>query len=111
MHIPMDSQPARACGLSHEAMKQGFAVLFQECLSARREDRVLLIYDEAFRAFLDAAVDFLAGNRLSATFLEIPKAYQRALVSWSGKSHLYDDIPAGISQAISESTVVLNCLD
>jgi hypothetical protein len=97
--------------LSKQTLTKAFAVLFEQCLRVRPDDQILLIYDDLFRPFLDSVIDFLTENKLHATFVEIPKAYQRALVSWGTQSQYSSGVPLGLAAAIGEASIILNCLD
>jgi Thermophilic metalloprotease (M29) len=99
--------------LSRETLAEALAVLFRDCLHATSEDRILIIYDDAFRPFLQGLVDFLIEKKLHATFAEVPKPYQLALISWSAESgpHREAEVPALLGAALADSSIVLNCLD
>jgi len=96
---------------SSETLLAGFSVLFNECLRVRPDDSILVIFDEAFRSFLDPLVSFFNSGRLQASFMAIPKAYQRALVAWSGGDEYEITLPRGIVSACRDSSIVVNCLD
>ena len=90
---------------------EGFSVLFRRCLQMRPDDTALVIYDEAFLPYLDALVQFIISDRLHASFVSIPKAYQRALIEWTAGEDPEIDLPRGVTAACRVSSIIVNCLD
>ena len=89
----------------------GLSVLLFDCLGSKERDQVLIIFDDSFRPYLDAAVALIIERHLRTTFIEIPRAYQSALISWETGTPHASEVPLCVSAALGEATVVLNCLD
>jgi hypothetical protein len=90
---------------------QGFSDLLNQCLKVEPEDNILVIYDEAFHRFLPSLQTLLIEQRLHAAFLNIPKEYQFALISWSGGPDNALEMSRCLESACGEANIILNCLD
>ena len=88
---------------------EAFTVILTECLGTQFYDRVLVLFDESFERYESALTRVLVDQKLWATFIKIPDDYQAALIDWGeeGTSVL---LPLGVSNAISEASVILNLL-
>ena len=92
---------------------EAFRVLLSKCLNVERRDDVLVIYDESLGDLFEPLVNVLDIGGIPATFVCIPKVYQKALVRESGSDRALNklQLPLGIVAAISASTVILSLLD
>jgi Thermophilic metalloprotease (M29) len=96
--------------VSREILETGFGILLTSCLHARRDDNLLVIYDENFEALLPALQDVVIKEELPTAFVVIPKAYQLAMTTRSRGEGVLVELPRCFEAACGEATIILNCL-
>jgi hypothetical protein len=104
-------ESGRAASQSQDIPSRGFFDLLNKCLKVEPEDNILVIYDEAFHRFLPPLQRLLIEQHLYAAFLNIPKQYQHAMISWSGGPDNVLEVSRCLESACGEANIILNCLD
>jgi Thermophilic metalloprotease (M29) len=92
---------------------KAFTILLEKCLNITSRDQLLIVFDESLNQFLPALVGAIESADLSATFVCIPKSYQRYLLARTiaDGRHDYVELPTCVVAAISASTAMATFLD
>lgn len=99
--------------LMPDAVPRGFGILLDECVKARADEEVLVVYDESVQRFVHVLTDALLERSLHATFLFVPKTYQFAMMERVRRGGQDNDVPLPklVGNAFSDASVVLTMLD
>jgi len=92
---------------------EGFTRLLKKCLDLQENDEILVIYDESLEEFFGSLLEVIESDLISATFLYIPKSYQKFLVRTGNSDTVREKIPlpSGVISAISTAAAIINLLD
>lgn len=95
--------------LSGELQRRAFGVILDQCLKARADETILVIYDEGFAPYHDALNEALRQRQMFATQISMPLSCQLSLIARAsqGSTNPEPALPPATSAAIDASTVIL----
>jgi leucyl aminopeptidase (aminopeptidase T) len=95
--------------MTAEERSEAFRTIFKRCLNLETEEDLLVVYDESFEPFLQAAEQAAYDLSVRATYVRVPLAEQRRLVNF-GNIHQggQTPLPPALEGAILRSRNILN---
>lgn len=103
----MDAEPR----LGEQLKREALGMLLDKGLCVSSDDQLLIAHDESLAPYSSALVEELVIRDISAAFINVPKAYQRFLVSKILSQPEVQWLPSALLTAISTSSAILNVLD